>query len=188
MSEQWDEFSKSLSEPVPRRESLRRLGAVFAALFLPLWVWEQRGEPRVAIRVQTSANAAIRVSKRNASLSAASATRIRGFSAGIVPVATPVRISRTTLGIAVPASMNAAGLALTSMPRATTASANIIARAGPSVAMEHARTSTGINTTAVSAAMSAMKLVPTSIAGAKTAGASMHAMRVRTTATEHARF
>ena len=30
MSEQWDEFTKSLSEPVPRRESLRRLGAVFA--------------------------------------------------------------------------------------------------------------------------------------------------------------
>ena len=34
MSEQWDEFSKSLSEPVPRRESLRRLGAVFAGALL----------------------------------------------------------------------------------------------------------------------------------------------------------
>jgi hypothetical protein len=34
MSEHWDEFSKSLSEPVPRRESLRRLGAVFAGAVL----------------------------------------------------------------------------------------------------------------------------------------------------------
>ena len=34
MSHQWDEFSKSLSEPVPRRESLRRLGAVFAGAVL----------------------------------------------------------------------------------------------------------------------------------------------------------
>jgi hypothetical protein len=34
MSQQWDEFSKSLAEPVPRRESLRRLGSVFAGAML----------------------------------------------------------------------------------------------------------------------------------------------------------
>ena len=34
MSHQWDEFSKSLAEPVPRRESLRRLGAVLAGAVL----------------------------------------------------------------------------------------------------------------------------------------------------------
>jgi len=35
MSQQWDDFSKSLAEEsVPRRESLRRLGAVFAAAVL----------------------------------------------------------------------------------------------------------------------------------------------------------
>jgi hypothetical protein len=34
MIHQWDEFSKSLAEPVPRRESLRRLGAVFAGSVL----------------------------------------------------------------------------------------------------------------------------------------------------------
>src|SRR3990172_8664043 len=37
MNHPFDDFSKSLSEPVPRRESLRRLGAVFAgALLSPL--------------------------------------------------------------------------------------------------------------------------------------------------------
>ena len=37
MSHQWDEFSKSLAEPVPRRETLRRLGLVLAgALLSPL--------------------------------------------------------------------------------------------------------------------------------------------------------
>jgi hypothetical protein len=34
MTYQWDEFSKSLAEPVPRRESLRRLGFVFAGAVL----------------------------------------------------------------------------------------------------------------------------------------------------------
>ena len=34
MNHPFDEFSKSLSEPVPRRESLRRLGAVFAGALL----------------------------------------------------------------------------------------------------------------------------------------------------------
>ncbi len=34
MTQQWDEFSKSLAESVPRRESLRRLGAVFAGAVL----------------------------------------------------------------------------------------------------------------------------------------------------------
>jgi stigma-specific protein Stig1 len=34
MSHQWDEFSKSLAEAVPRRESLRRLGAVLAGAVL----------------------------------------------------------------------------------------------------------------------------------------------------------
>jgi hypothetical protein len=34
MSHQWDEFSKSLAESVPRRESLRRLGVVFAGAVL----------------------------------------------------------------------------------------------------------------------------------------------------------
>jgi hypothetical protein len=37
MSHQWDEFSKLLAEPVPRRESLRRLGLMFAgAVLTPL--------------------------------------------------------------------------------------------------------------------------------------------------------
>lgn len=37
MTHQWDEFSKSLAEPLPRRESLRRLGAVLAgAVLAPL--------------------------------------------------------------------------------------------------------------------------------------------------------
>jgi hypothetical protein len=34
MTHPWDEFSKSLAESVPRRESLRRLGAVFAGAVL----------------------------------------------------------------------------------------------------------------------------------------------------------
>jgi hypothetical protein len=34
MTHRWDEFSKSLAEPVPRRESLRRLGFVFAGAVL----------------------------------------------------------------------------------------------------------------------------------------------------------
>jgi hypothetical protein len=34
MNHPWDEFSKSLAESVPRRESLRRLGAVFAGAVL----------------------------------------------------------------------------------------------------------------------------------------------------------
>jgi hypothetical protein len=34
MSHHWDEFSKSLAEPLPRRESLRRLGLVFAGAVL----------------------------------------------------------------------------------------------------------------------------------------------------------
>jgi hypothetical protein len=34
MSHQWDQFSKSLAEPVPRRESLRRLGFVLAGAVL----------------------------------------------------------------------------------------------------------------------------------------------------------
>src|SRR5262245_41679888 len=34
MTHPWDEFSKSLAESVPRRESLRRLGVVLAGAFL----------------------------------------------------------------------------------------------------------------------------------------------------------
>ena len=34
MTNQWDEFSKSLTQPVPRRESLRRLGLVFGTAVL----------------------------------------------------------------------------------------------------------------------------------------------------------
>lgn len=34
MTHQWDEFSKSLAEPVPRRESLRRLGFALAGVVL----------------------------------------------------------------------------------------------------------------------------------------------------------
>jgi hypothetical protein len=34
MEHLWDEFSKSLAEPVPRRESLRRFGAIFAGAVL----------------------------------------------------------------------------------------------------------------------------------------------------------
>src|SRR5262249_19713017 len=37
MSHEWDEFCKSLAEPVPRRETLRRLGFLFAgAVLTPL--------------------------------------------------------------------------------------------------------------------------------------------------------
>jgi len=47
MSHQWDEFTKSLAEPVPRRESLRRLGAVFAgAILAPLGMKPVRGGGR----------------------------------------------------------------------------------------------------------------------------------------------
>jgi hypothetical protein len=34
MTHQWDEFSKSLAKPLPRRESMRRLGAAFAGVVL----------------------------------------------------------------------------------------------------------------------------------------------------------
>ena len=48
MSHQLDEFSKSLAEPVPRRESLRRLGAVFAgALFGSLGLKTAVGAPKI---------------------------------------------------------------------------------------------------------------------------------------------
>ena len=49
MDHLFDEFSKSLAESVPRRESLRRLGAVFAgAVLSPLGVgtaWAGRTRP-----------------------------------------------------------------------------------------------------------------------------------------------
>jgi hypothetical protein len=49
MSHQWDEFSKSLAESVPRRESLRRLGVVFAgAVLSPLGLdtaWARGADP-----------------------------------------------------------------------------------------------------------------------------------------------
>ena len=49
MDHLFDEFSKSLSESVPRRESLRRLGAVFAGTVLgPLGIetaWAARQDP-----------------------------------------------------------------------------------------------------------------------------------------------
>jgi hypothetical protein len=39
MAHFWDEFSKSLAQPVPRRESLRRLGiALTATVLAPLGV------------------------------------------------------------------------------------------------------------------------------------------------------
>src|SRR4051794_6236611 len=34
MTHRWDEFSKALAEPIPRRESLRQLGAVLAGAVL----------------------------------------------------------------------------------------------------------------------------------------------------------
>ena len=49
MERLWDEFSKSLAESVPRRESLRRLGAVFAgAVLSPLGLqtaWARTQDP-----------------------------------------------------------------------------------------------------------------------------------------------
>ncbi len=49
MSQHWDEFSKSLAEPVPRRESLRRLGiALTATVLSPLgseFAWAARRPP-----------------------------------------------------------------------------------------------------------------------------------------------
>jgi hypothetical protein len=49
MAHKWDEFSKLLAEPIPRRESLRRLGFLFAgAVLTPLglgtaWAQDQGG-------------------------------------------------------------------------------------------------------------------------------------------------
>ena len=52
MDHLFDEFSKSLAESVPRRESLRRLGAVFAGTMLsPLGLgtaWAGRADPCAA--------------------------------------------------------------------------------------------------------------------------------------------
>jgi hypothetical protein len=49
MTHHWDEFSKSLAEPIPRRESLRRLGVVFAgAVLSPLGLgtaWARGPDP-----------------------------------------------------------------------------------------------------------------------------------------------
>jgi hypothetical protein len=51
VSQHWDEFSKSLAEPVPRRESLRRLGLVMTATILgPLgaefaWAGKRKVDP-----------------------------------------------------------------------------------------------------------------------------------------------
>jgi hypothetical protein len=49
VTHQWDEFSKLLAEPVPRRESMRRLGVVFAgAVLSPLragTAWAGRPDP-----------------------------------------------------------------------------------------------------------------------------------------------
>jgi hypothetical protein len=50
MTHHWDEFSKSLAEPVPRRESLRRLGIALTATVLsplgPQFAWAGRHAPR----------------------------------------------------------------------------------------------------------------------------------------------
>lgn len=49
MTHQWDEFSKSLACPVPRRESLRRLGLLFAGALLsplgPRTTWARGSDP-----------------------------------------------------------------------------------------------------------------------------------------------
>jgi hypothetical protein len=46
MTHHWDEFSKSLAQPVPRRETLRRLGLVFAGTVLgPLGLPSAFGGP-----------------------------------------------------------------------------------------------------------------------------------------------
>jgi hypothetical protein len=37
MTHQWDEFSKLLAEPVPRRESMRRIGFALAGVVLSSW-------------------------------------------------------------------------------------------------------------------------------------------------------
>jgi len=45
MSHEWDEFSKLLAEPIPRRESLRRLGILFAgAVLTPLGLGTARAD------------------------------------------------------------------------------------------------------------------------------------------------
>ena len=66
MTHPWDEFSKSLAESVPRRESLRRLGAVFAgAVLSPLAIpstWARGPDPCKAFcrcRNKTQQNACI---------------------------------------------------------------------------------------------------------------------------------
>ena len=91
MDHLFDEFSKSLAESVPRRESLRRLGAVFAgAVLSPLGVgtaWAGR-----KTRAKPSANVARRSSSRNAWRPAGRATATPAASAdpaGITSAARP---------------------------------------------------------------------------------------------------
>src|SRR5262249_12174792 len=76
-----DEFSKSLAESLPRRESLRRLGAVFAGAVLgPLGLetaWRASRTP-----ARPSANVTRRRSRPNASRSVRRATTTPVASAG----------------------------------------------------------------------------------------------------------
>ena len=77
MDNPFDEFSKSLAESVPRRESLRRLGAVFAGTILsPLGLrtaWAGRADPCAAFckcrnkAQQTKCLAACKACKGNTS-------------------------------------------------------------------------------------------------------------------------
>jgi hypothetical protein len=59
MDHLFDEFSKSLAESVPRRESLRRLGAVFAgAVLSPLGLgtaWAGKADPCAAFWIRSAA-------------------------------------------------------------------------------------------------------------------------------------
>ena len=81
MDNLFDEFSKSLAESVPRRESLRRLGAVFAgAVLSPLGVGTAWAGPEQT-RAMPSANVARRSSSRNAWRPAGRATATPAASA-----------------------------------------------------------------------------------------------------------
>ena len=93
MDHLFDEFSKSLAESVPRRESLRRLGAVFAgAVLSPLGVGTAWAGRSPETRARPSASVARRRSSRSAWRPAGRATATPAASAdpaGIMSAARP---------------------------------------------------------------------------------------------------
>ena len=94
MDHLFDEFSKSLAESVPRRESLRRLGAVFAgAVLSPLGMgtaWAAgttRAMPSASVATRPSSRNAWRPARRATATPAASADPAEVTSAARPPLA-----------------------------------------------------------------------------------------------------